>query len=78
MAQRPGNKVRRGVVITTSVMIVLQTIAFMGTAAFYWFASSDGSGYYLSRSVFTALYDPKYWPYLKRTHALEVRLSNVY
>ena len=72
MAQRPGAKVRRGVAITSSVMLVLQIIAFMCTAAFYWFASSDGTRYYLSRAVFTALYHQNDWPYLKRQQALEV------
>lgn len=73
MAQRPGAKVRRGVAITSSVMLVLQIISVMGTAIFYWFASTDGTRYYLSRAVFTALYHQEDWPHLKRQQALEVK-----
>ena len=68
----PGTKARRGVIMATMVMLVIQIIAFFSTCIFYWFASSDGTRYYLSRAIFTALYHKEDWPYLKRQQALEV------
>ena len=78
MGQRPGAKARRGVIITSMVMLVLQIIGFLCTVVFYWFASSDGTRYFLSRAVFTALYHREDWPYLKRQHALEVNFLELF
>ena len=58
------------------VMLVLQILGLLCTIMFYWFASSDGSRYYLSRAIFTSLYHQEDWPYLKRSHALEVHTLN--
>ncbi len=68
---------RRGVIITSMVMLVLQIIGFLGTILFYSFASADGSRYFLSRAVFTALYNREDWPYLKRAQALEVNFIDL-
>ena len=76
MRRRPGAKARRGVIITSMVMLVLQILGLLCTIMFYWFASSDGSRYYLSRAIFTSLYHQEDWPYLKRSHALEVHSLN--
>lgn len=78
MARGPVAKARRGVIIATMVMLVIQIIGFFSTCIFYWFASSDGTRYYLSRAVFTALYHREDWPYLKRQQALEVNTIKSY
>ena len=78
MARGPVVKARRGVIIATMVMLVIQIIGFFSTCIFYWFASSDGTRYYLSRAVFTALYHREDWPYLKRQQALEVNTITSY
>ena len=78
MARGPVAKARRGVIIATMVMLVIQIIGFFSTCIFYWFASSDGTRYYLSRAVFTALYHREDWPYLKRQQALEVNIITSY
>ena len=62
--------------MATMVMLVIQIIAFFSTCIFYWFASTDGTRYFLSRAIFTALYHKEDWPYLKRQQALEVCISS--
>ena len=78
MANRKGAKARRGVIITSIVMFVLQIIGVLCTFIFYSFASSDGTRYFLSRAIFTELYHKEDWPYLKRQRALEVYFINTY
>ena len=75
MVRGPGAKARRGVIMATMVMLVIQIIGFFSTCIFYWFASSEGTRYFLSRAIFTALYHREDWPYLKRQQALEVGIK---
>lgn len=60
--------------MATMVMLVIQIIGFFSTCIFYWFASSEGTRYFLSRAIFTALYHREDWPYLKRQQALELHV----
>ena len=77
MVRGPGAKARRGVILATMVMLVIQIIGFFSTCIFYWFASSEGTRYFLSRAIFTALYHREDWPYLKRQQALEVGITSL-
>lgn len=70
---RANAKVRSWVIVSTSVFLTVQVLAFLATIAFYLLASSLQYRDEIAKLVLTAFYPPHERPWLRRERAIEVK-----